>query len=358
MHFLLSFNPQLHFILFILFATSCGQKGTQDGNPISQELEKTKIIKSGFIYESAPFPECHASSIVDLGDGRLMATWFGGTREKNPDVCIWTSTYENGVWSSIRQVADGIQNESLRYPCWNPVLFKHSTGNLFLFFKVGPNPREWWGEQITSTDNGQTWSDPIRLPKGQLGPIRAKPIELSNGDLLCPSSEEFTEGPWKVHMELFEVAENKWQKILVDHESSFNAIQPTLLRHSESSLQILCRSQENRIVESWSNDNGKSWSEIKATSLPNPSAGIDGVSLANGQHLLVYNPTEDGRHDRAKLNVAISNDGIVWDDVVKLEDEAIGEFSYPAIIQLLSGDIHISYTWNRKKIKHVQLQLK
>lgn len=359
------FTNQLHaasrylfiFIFTLGVLASCNNKAQQKEEPKSDLADKVEILSSGFIYEEAPFPECHASSIVDLEDGRLMATWFGGTREKNPDVCIWTSTFENGQWTSIKQVADGIQDESLRYPCWNPVLFKHSTGTLYLFFKVGPNPREWWGEQIMSEDNGKTWSNPVKLPDGQLGPIRAKPIELANGNLLCPSSEEFTDGPWKVHMELFDVQANTWEKIPVDHKSTFNAIQPTLLRHGDTNLQILCRSQENKVVESWSQDNGKTWGELKATSLPNPSAGIDGVTLEDGRHLLVYNPTEDGKNDRAKLNLAISNDGVAWNDILKLEDQPTGEFSYPAIIKLPNGDLSITYTWNREKIKHLNIQL-
>jgi len=116
--------------------------------------------------------------------------------------------------------------------------------------------------------------------------------------------------------------------------------------------------RENRIVESWSQDNGQTWGQLKATSLPNPSAGIDAITLPNEQHLLVYNPTEDGKHDRAKLNLAISGFGVDWIDILKLEDQASGEFSYPAIIQDATGDIQISYTWNRQKIKHVTLRLK
>jgi len=94
------------------------------------------------------------------------------------------------------------------------------------------------------------------------------------------------------------------------------------------------------------------------TNLPNPSAGIDGVSLASGKHLLVYNPTEDGKNDRAKLNLAISSDGIQWSDIYKFENEEKGEFSYPAIIASDSNKLHVSYTWNRKKIKHVALELR
>lgn len=347
---------------FLFLGYGCKPKTADQHDAITNQSAKStvqavNVTQSGFIYEDAPFPECHASSIVDLGDGKLMCTWFGGTEEKNPDVTIWTSTYENGKWGAIIEVADGIQNEDLRYPCWNPVLFNHSNGMLYLFFKVGPTPRDWWGEMISSTDNGKTWSTPSKLPKDIMGPIRAKPIELTNGDLLCPSSWEYDRDNWKAHMELYSIATDSWTKIPVDHESDLDVIQPTILRHSDKQLQILCRSMQNRIVESWSEDNGKTWGPLGKTNVPNPSAGIDGVTLPNGKHLLVYNPTEDSKNDRAKLSLAISDDGKNWTEIYKLEDHPTGEFSYPAMIQSSNDKIQISYTWNREKIKYVELEL-
>ena len=56
---------------------------------------------------------------------------------------------------------------------------------------------------------------------------------------------------------------------------------------------------------------------MKATPLPNPSAGIDAVRLTDGRFLLVYNPTATGR---AKLDIAISADGKSWKRAVVLED--------------------------------------
>ena len=352
------------FMLTFTFLISCDTRkqvsntGAGDEASANENTDiKVEVLQTGFIYESAPFPECHASSIVELGDGKMMATWFGGTEEKDPDVTIWLSVYENGKWGDVWEIADGIQNENLRYPCWNPVLFKHSSGKLFLFYKVGPNPREWWGEMCYSTDDGKTWSPKEKIPEGNLGPIRAKPIELVNGDILCPSSMEYKDGNWKTHMELYQPGTGTWQKTLVDQTAAFDVIQPTVLRHSESQLQILCRSRQNRIVEAWSDDNGESWGKLNATSLPNPSAGIDAVTLSENQHLLIYNPTEKGRNDRAKLYLAISEDGKNWTDIYKLEDLPKGEFSYPAMVQSSDGLIHITYTWERNKIKHVVLKI-
>jgi len=351
-------------ISFMLILAACNTNTTQQ-IPVEEEIKdevspsiplnplKADGLKEGFIYESASFPECHASTLVELSGGKLMAAWFGGTHEKNPDVTIWAAVYEDDNWGPMRELADGIQNDSLRYPCWNPVLFQHRNGTLYLFYKVGPNPRDWWGEMKYSLDDGETWSYAERIPKGNIGPVRAKPIELDNGDLLCPSSLEYIGGNWKVHMETYRPSTNFWGKIQVDPNTRFDAIQPTILRHSEKDLQILCRSRQNRIVEATSSDNGRTWSAFSASQLPNPSAGIDGLTLSYGQQVLVYNPTEDGPNDRAKLNLAYSVDGKNWNDILKLEDQLTGEFSYPAIIQTSDGLLHITYTWKRQRIKHM-----
>src|SRR5512133_2258775 len=115
------------------------------------------ILKSEFIYQAGdvPFPGCHASTIVETKKG-LMAAWFGGTAERNPDVGIWVSSFRKGNWSKPVEVVNGIQHKSKRYPSWNPVLF--NTGKrILLFYKVGPSPSEWWGEMVTSSDEGKKW---------------------------------------------------------------------------------------------------------------------------------------------------------------------------------------------------------
>jgi predicted neuraminidase len=86
----------------------------------------------------------------------------------------------------------------------------------------------------------------------------------------------------------------------------------------------------------------------------NPNSGIDAVTLKDGRHVIVYNPTKRGR---SPINVAISSDGKTWKDIVTLENEPGEEFSYPAVIQTSDGKVHISYTWKRKKMKHVILSL-
>jgi predicted neuraminidase len=306
------------------------------------------VVTSEFIFTKAPFPECHASTIEETKHG-LVAAWFAGTREKDPDVGIWLSRHDGRTWSPLIEVADGRRNGK-RYPTWNPVLFQMPGGSLQLFFKVGPSPSAWWGELATSGDGGKTWSKPRRLPEGILGPIKNRPLLLSDGTLLCGSSTEHD--GWRVHLESTRDGGKTWDltKPLNDGHK-LAAIQPTLLRHPGGKLQILCRTKQQRIAEAWSDDEGKTWSELKLTTLPNPNSGIHAVTLKDGRHLLVYNHTT---HDRSPLNVAISRDGREWQAGPVLESEP-GEYSYPTAMQAADGQVHVTYTWQRQRIKHVAI---
>ncbi|MEO6724787.1 MAG: sialidase family protein [Blastocatellia bacterium] len=312
-------------------------------------------VKSEFIYETAPYPECHASTIAESKSG-LVAAWFGGTKEKNSDVGIWVSRMENGKWTQPVEVANGIESPDKRYPTWNPVLHQPKSGPLLLFYKVGPDPAKWWGMMMTSVDGGKTWSKPMRLPDGIAGPIKDKPVELANGELLCPSSSE--DKGWRVHFERTSDQGKTWQRTEpINDGKEFGVIQPTVLFYKGGKLQALMRSRQGVVVESWSEDSGKTWGKLVATGLPNPNSGIDGVTLKDGRQLLVYNHviTKAGKWgDRAPLNVAVSEDGKTWKAALVLETgPASAEYSYPAVIQTRDGLVHITYTWNRKKVKHV-----
>ncbi len=302
---------------------------------------------SEFIYESAPFPECHASTIAESPDG-LVAAWFGGTSERSPDVGIWLSRHENGKWTSPAEVATGVLSATKRYPCWNPVLFQPRRGPLLLFYKVGPIPASWWGMVMTSADGGKTWLQPHRLPEGILGPIKNKPVQLSNDDLLCPSSSE-NDG-WRVHFERTRDWGETWEATgPINDGREIGAIQPSILLHRDGRLQALGRTSQGKIFQVWSADQGKTWGRMTLTALPNPNSGLDAVTLKDGRHLLVYNHTPKAR---SPLNVAVSTHGTDWQAALVLESAA-GEYSYPAVIQTRDGLVHITYTWKRQRVRHV-----
>ena len=316
------------------------------------------LLKSEFIFTNAPFPSCHASTIAETKAG-LVAAWFGGTRERNPDVGIWLSRDVNGQWTPPVEVADGVVSTTNRYPCWNPVLFQPRTGPLMLFYKVGPSPATWWGLMMTSEDGGKTWSKPHRLPEGILGPIKDKPVQLANGDILSGSSDE-SQGR-TIHFERSGDLGKTWEATPpVACDPDIGPIQPCILFHPGDRLQALGRTKAGKIFETWSADNGRTWSGITLTTLPNPDSGIDAVTLKDGRQLLVYNHntrTGSKNKGRSPLNVAISRDGQTWFAALVLEDDpnAPNGFPYPAVIQTRDGLVHITYTWERKRIKHVVL---
>ncbi|HEY4260126.1 MAG TPA: exo-alpha-sialidase [Schlesneria sp.] len=314
--------------------------------------QKSAIVKTEFLYEAAPFPSCHASTIVESNRG-LVTAWFGGTAEKNPDVGVWVSQLVDGKWTAPIEVANGVVSTEKRYPCWNPVLFQPRTGPLLLFYKVGPSPDTWWGMAMTSDDAGATWSKPRRLPEGILGPIKNKPVQLSNGDILSGTSSE--DDGWRVHFERSSDLGKTWQRTApVNDGEKLGAIQPSILIHKDGRLQAVGRTQQQFVFEITSTDQGKTWGPMTLMSLPNPNAGTDATTLSDGRHLIVYNHTARGR---SPLNVAVSGDGKNWQAAIVLEHEP-GEYSYPAVIQTSDGLVHITYTWKRKLIKHVVIDPK
>ncbi|SHO63101.1 putative neuraminidase [Algoriphagus zhangzhouensis] len=317
---------------------------------IFPEKPTPKILTSEFIYETAPFPSCHASTLIETEDG-ILASWFGGTYERHPDVNIYTALKKGGSWSTPAEVADGIENEDFRNPTWNPVLYQLEDGKVILFYKEGPNPREWWGLYKTSNDGGKTWSKAVQIMPGFMGPIKNKTVGLSNGMLLHPSSFEIN-GLWTSHVEISDPALKNWTKKEI--HGPFNAIQPTVLFHPNNHLQVLTRTKEGVIATAWSPDNGETWSQLESTGIVHNNSGIDAVTLDSGYHLLLCNPIPKGRQ---KLSLMGSSDGITWEELLVLEDEKEGEFSYPAIIQAKDGTVHLTYTWNREKIKYAHLSL-
>ncbi len=323
---------------------------------LAADTNQAGILKSEFIFTNAPFRSCHASTIAETKSG-LVSAWFGGSSEGHSDVCIYVSRQGNGEWTPPVKVAEGTGFATNRFPCWNPVLFQPTRGPLLLFYKVGPRPASWWGMMMTSQDDGKTWSKPVRLPSGILGPIKNKPVQLANGDILCGSSTE-NDG-WHVHFERTRDLGKTWTATpAVNDAKEIGAIQPSILFFPNGKLEAVGRTHNDKLFQIWSDDNGLTWGKMTLNDLPNPDSGTDAVTLNDGRQLLVYNHNiRTGSHNkgRSPLNVAVSNDGTNWLAALVLEDspEAPNGFAYPAVIQTSDGLVHITYTWERKSIRHV-----
>jgi len=346
-------NLKYILILLVFAGISC--------KPVKKKPQAVNMVQN-FITEQPVTAASHASTIVELEPDKLMAAWFGGQYEGAKDVGIYLSVYNEKSWSAPKKIIEPLIKDGDTLPCWNPVLFKSKSEILYLFYKVGKNPREWFGAMITSKDNGSSWSTPKYLPEGILGPIRNKPIETTPGIILCGSSTESTENTdWRVHLETYSEAAATWQKTVLEDPKKFDIIQPTFLVHSDSEIQMLSRSKHNKLIASWSDDNGKNWKRTDSINVVNSNSGVDAVTLNKKSFLLVNNPLKQGKdwfNGRNVLDVEYSKDGISWEKLFDLENQPEGEFSYPAIIQASDKKIHVLYTYNRKYIKHVVFELK
>ncbi|MEP7272956.1 MAG: sialidase family protein [Acidobacteriota bacterium] len=332
-------------------------------------LANLQAPKAEFIYETAPFPSCHASTVVELKNGDILAAWFGGADEGEPDVAIWGSRRTGGRWSALAELA-----REPKIATYNPVLFHTKDGRLWLYYKFGPHPERWTAARRFSIDDGKTWSPIEHLPAGLYGPIRAKPEVLEDGTIVSGTSVE-TYRSWACWIERSTDNGKTWSKfgpITVPSATSTPAprsdgsgvsewsqtegiIQPSVVSLGGSRLRLYARStsRTGKVCVADSSDAGVTWTQARAIDLPNPNSGLDAVALRDGRVVLVYNHTARGR---TPLNLAVSTDGERFRMFETLEDQP-GEYSYPSMIQGRDGDLHITYTWNRKKIRYIRIPL-
>jgi len=325
--------------------------------------------RAEFIFQKAPFPSCHASTIVETQPGEFLAAWFGGREEGATDVGIWAARRDSMGWSEPFELA-----REPGTPSWNPVLFRSADGVLWLYYKFGPSPQQWTAGRRASRDGGKTWLPQEHLPAGIYGPIKNKPLVLNNGMIVSGTSVESYRS-WSCWVELSRDHGRTWTRHgpIVPEEAwdakagtpmaiaavpgsenwhrTHGIIQPAVVSMPGNHLRMFVRATQNigRICYADSFDGGITWTPARRSELPNPNSGIDAVTLHDGRIVMVYNHAVRGR---SPLNAAVSRDGDHWNSFLALETEP-GEFSYPAVIQARDGSLHITYTWNRKKIKHV-----
>lgn len=331
-------------------------------------------------------PDNHASTLVELKDGDILAAWFAGSQEGAPDVKIYGARLHAGIWGAPFELA-----RADNVACWNPVLFHTRDGRLWLYYKYGTKPSTWAGARKWSSDDGRTWSAIEHLPDGILGPIKDKPLVLPDGVIVSGSSVE--SGKWAAWIERSIDNGRTWTKfgpitvpdtIDVPYASAQAAvgemqaqssstteavhtklypparetvgiIQPTVVRVRGSHLRFYARSQTRaaRIAVADSYDDGRTWTQARFLALPNPNSGIDAVRLKDGRIVLAFN---NSRNARTPLNLAVSRDGEHFQIFKTLEDGP-GQYSYPAIIQATNGDLLMTYSWRRETIKFVRLPL-
>lgn len=305
--------------------------------------------KGGFVVDNPPFPWSHSPTLLEAKNGDLLAAWFGGVdkivpnRKPEERLSIWLSRRTAKGWSAPQLIVREPGTDSA-----NPVLFRSKDGVTWLSYKFGAHANTWSGGYVTSNDDGKTWSSPRHLPAGLLGPIKNKPLILDDGTILAGSSVE-THGAWAVWVERSTDNGRTWTKHgpVVHPKYAVGVIQPAIVPISRNRLRMFMRARRVGFVcYSDSSDGGKTWGEVRETSLPNPDSGIDAVALKDGRIVMIYN---DSNHNRKRwpINLAVADaNGENWEPFLVLESEP-GVYAYPAIIQTSDGNIHVAYAYNK-----------
>lgn len=333
-----------------------------DNTPVEVETDPKKIIVSAekeWIFTEKITDSCHASTVLPLDDGSVIAAWFAGSSESDDDVKILTSVRgTDGKWGEpIRVSADP------NVAHWNPVLFQNDDGTITLYFKVGKNTQYWKTYYSTSTD-GKVWATPKELVPGDnsggRGPVKNKPIRLKNGTILAPGSTEIDD-KYRCFVDISTDNGKTWNRT-PEINSSFlrffkvPMIQPTLWESKDGSVHMFTRTKVGKIYRSDSYDGGKTWCTAYPTNLPNNNSGIDLDTDDSGRIFLVYNPVGIPGI-RTPLTLAVSLDDGKTFTKIKTFETGLAEYSYPAVV--VKGDtIHITYTYERDYIAYWQIKVK
>lgn len=343
----------------------------QETETQTSEAFRKKVIDEGgrvdFVFgDDREFAQCHASTLVQAADGSLLCAWFGGTEEKNPDVSVWMSTLDGDIWSKPVRAAKVDETAH-----WNPVLFRDGEDILHHFFKVGVDEIHWKTWRAFSRDNGATWSDAVELVAGDVGgrgPVKNKPILLSDGSWLAPASIEYKKADreiWKAFADRSEDRGKTWQRsedfakpTPRDEKQDrrfggVGAIQPTFWESEPGQVHALLRTGAGTVWRCDSEDGGLTWGPYEVTHLPNNNSGLDALRLEDGRVVLIYNPVGENWGARTPLDISVSSDnGQTWETIAHLEDDPDleSEYSYPAIVETEDG-IAVCYTWKRERIR-------
>jgi len=354
----------------------------------------------------------HSSSLIELDNGNIRAFWYSGSKACASDVEIRTTVFniKRNRWGKEHTVItrDATQKGLHRFirTIGNAVPVRAANGNLQLFY-VTISLGGWAGSSITriqSVDDGKTWSQPERLITSPFLNIstlvKGAPFLYQDGSIGLPVYHEFI---YKF-TELIHIGK-RGNVIDKQRLSTGNTatLQPVVLVKSANEAQILMRNAKatssHRAKVTSTSDGGKHWTSLLDTNIPNQDSALAVIVLSNHLLLAVTNDIEDGRD---RLSLAISNDGLTWKSIYRLEDQRNNrelteaqqpihileqlktsdsrfklllinhhnkhvdqiqqetckqggcsfEFSYPYLILTHKGDLHLTYTWNRRNIKH------
>lgn len=337
-----------------------GEAATLDPIPFSARSWVTPLGHT----ESA-----HCSTICLLPGGDLFAVWYGGSREGAADAALFGARYKpgGGGWQPPvllvdRALAESELDRRIK-KVGNAVVFPDQSGTLWLIY-VSVTMGGWSGSALnfkTSRDEGRTWSESRRFTVNPFlnisSLVRNKPIHTRDGRIGVPVYHEFAlkfpQMLWITPDRDGNVTDYRIRNLPAES----GLIQPTLVPLEGSRVLMMLRDHNpaRRMRTAYSEDNGWTWSDTAASDLPNPDSALDALRLADGRILLAYNHAASGREN---LKLALSADGgRTWQPGPVIEAAGRREYSYPQLALDARGRIHLTYTWNRERIRHLEFNM-
>lgn len=304
------------------------------------------LIKEILANPDSSVPYCHCPSIVLTPSGDLLVAWYAYPSQETRNGTLVLARRRAGEkrFERPRRILSQM-NSSLG----NPVLFCDENGQVHLMFVVLRG--HYWDSAVVnvchSDDMGQTWSTPNSARQNPGMMIRHPPIARRNAYLLLPAYDE------KKNQTVILTADPEataW--LAVEHFDGLEAIQGCIVREGDAELTMLLRpcGEARTCLRSLSGDDGRTWSPVLRTTLPNPLSGLAGFQV-DGALCAVYNHTTE--HRRYPLSLSYSkNRGTSWIGPIHI-DETPQEVSYPAFVVDSSGVAHGVYSVDRRRIRYV-----
>lgn len=315
---------------------------------------------SAGVVTRAPKGVAHSPTLIEHDDGSLQAIWFQGTTEAGRDVALWSARLRGGEWSApVRLFGAGEDSRALGYrvkTIGNPALFHDGAGTLWLAY-VNPSIGGWATSRIAlrrSGDGGESWSPPRQLVTspllGMSTLVRFAAVPAEGGLSALPAYHELIEDfPFLLLVD----GDGRLVGSRRIGRGAGAGIQPLVVEAPAGRFAAIMRPMRgmpDRLHLSESGDGGVTWSPVRPTSLESASAPACGVTMADGDSLLAYNPDARVRDRLAFLH--IDGESGEWRRLrreIRPRAER-GRVSYCTMIERRDGSIAMVFTDTSRRL--------